>query len=40
MDSENIFDYSDKFLSEIINDLTNLKAKKLSNQKTVNMITN
>ena len=33
MDSENIFDYSDQFLSEIINDLTNLKAKKLSNPK-------
>ena len=31
MDSEKIFDYSDEFLSEIINDLINLKEKKLSN---------
>ena len=31
MDSDKIFDYSDNFLSEIINDLINLKEKKLSN---------
>ena len=31
MDSDKIFDYSDEFLSEIINDLINLKEKKLSN---------
>ena len=31
MDSDKIFDYSDNFLSEIINDLINLKGKKLSN---------
>ncbi len=33
MDSEKIFDYSDSFLSEIINDLINLKIQKLSNPK-------
>ena len=30
MDSDNIFDYSDQFLNEIIDDLTKLKTKKLS----------
>ena len=30
MDSDKIFDYSDEFLHEIINDLINLKGKKLS----------
>ena len=30
MDSDKIFDYSDEFLNEIINDLINLKGKKLS----------
>ena len=33
MDSDNIFDYSDQFLSEIIDDLINLKLKKLANPK-------
>jgi len=33
MDSENIFDYSDQFLIEIIDDLTKLKTNKLSNPK-------
>ena len=33
MDSENIFDYSDKFLTEIVDDLINLKVQKLSNPK-------
>ncbi len=31
MDSDKIFDYSDKFLSEIIDDLISIKEKKLSN---------
>ena len=31
MDSDKIFDYSDKFLSEIIDDLLSIKEKKLSN---------
>ncbi len=31
MDSDKIFDYSDKFLSEIIDDLVSIKEKKLSN---------
>ena len=30
MDSDSIFDYSDQFLNEIIDDLNNLKTKKLS----------
>ncbi len=33
MDSDNIFDYSNQFLNEIIEDLTNLRTKKLSNPK-------
>ena len=33
MDSENIFEFSDEFLQEIINDLIKLKSKKLSNPK-------
>ncbi|MDC3231410.1 preprotein translocase subunit SecA [Candidatus Pelagibacter sp.] len=33
MDSDNIFDYSDQFLDEIIDDLINLKLKKLANPK-------
>ena len=33
MDSENIFDYSNQFLDEIINNLIILKTKKLSNPK-------
>ncbi|MFL2896981.1 MAG: preprotein translocase subunit SecA [Candidatus Pelagibacter sp.] len=33
MDSESIFEYSNQFLSEIIDDLLNLKNKKLSNPK-------
>ncbi len=33
MDSENIFDYSDQFLSEIIDDLIILKTKKLDDPK-------
>ncbi len=33
MDSEKIFDYSDSFISEIIDDLINLKIQKLSNPK-------
>ncbi len=33
MDSNNIFDYSDQFLDEIIDDLIVLKAKKLANPK-------
>tara|TARA_B100000900_G_scaffold414296_1_gene440570 strand:- start:2241 stop:4784 length:2544 start_codon:yes stop_codon:yes gene_type:complete len=33
MDSDSIFDYSDQFLYEIVDDLLNLKAKKLSNPK-------
>ena len=33
MDSEKIFDYSDSFLSEIIDNLINLKIKNLSNPK-------
>ncbi len=33
MDSNNIFDYSDQFLNEIIDDLISLKAKKLANPK-------
>jgi len=33
MNSEKIFDYSDKFLSEIINNLIKLKIKKLSSPK-------
>ena len=35
MDSEKIFDYSDKFLSEIIDNLISLKIQKLSNPKSV-----
>ena len=33
MDSEKIFDYSDSFLSEIVDNLINLKIQKLSNPK-------
>ena len=33
MDSDNIFDYSDKFLDEIIDNLIILRTKKLSNPK-------
>ncbi len=33
MDSEKIFDYSDNFLSEIVDDLISLKIQKLSNPK-------
>mgnify|MGYP001359319214 FL=1 len=33
MDSENIFEFSDEFLQEIINDLIKLKSKKLNNPK-------
>ena len=33
MDSDNIFDYSDQFLDEIIDNLIILKTKKLSNPK-------
>ncbi len=33
MDSEKIFDYSDNFLSEILDNLINLKIQKLSNPK-------
>jgi len=33
MDSEKIFDYSDSFLSEIVNNLISLKIQKLSNPK-------
>ncbi len=33
MDSEKIFDYSDSFLSEIVDNLTSLKIQKLSNPK-------
>tara|TARA_B100001057_G_scaffold358132_1_gene360245 strand:- start:495 stop:3038 length:2544 start_codon:yes stop_codon:yes gene_type:complete len=33
MDSNSIFDYSDQFLNDIIDDLISLKAKKLSNPK-------
>jgi len=33
MDSDSIFDYSDQFLDEIIDDLINLKLKKLANPK-------
>ena len=33
MDSNNIFDYSDQFLNEIIDDLISLKSKKLANPK-------
>ncbi len=33
MDSDSIFDYSDQFLNEIIDDLISLKTKKLSNPK-------
>jgi len=35
MDSDKIFDYSDKFLSEIIDNLISLKIQKLSNPKSV-----
>ena len=33
IDGQNIFDYSDEFLNEIINDLINLKTQKLSDPK-------
>ncbi len=33
MDSDKIFDYSDKFLAEILDNLVNLKIQKLSNPK-------
>jgi preprotein translocase subunit SecA len=33
IDSQNIFDYSDEFLNEIIKDLINLKTQKLSDPK-------
>ena len=33
MDSDNIFDYSDQFLDEIIDNLINLKSKKTTNPK-------
>jgi len=40
INNEKVFDYSDEFLSEIMNHLIGLKSQKVSKTKTMNLITN
>ena len=40
MNSEKVFDYSDEFLSEIIDHLINLKLKNYQKLKIMNLIIN